>query len=174
MKFLAIISLCAALVAAAPIDGPIEVAVDPSVADLEVRQAGLTRNELETGSSSACPRVIFVFARASTELGNMVRSSRPKFSGSSDSDIKNRGEAPARLLQMPWRAGMAPPRSGYKALAGHTSRTCRPTPCLMGLPGRPSMKPRGCSPWPTRSAPTPPLLPAGTGEIGPNFFPKLK
>lgn len=84
MKFLAIVSLCAALVAAAPIEGPVEVAVDASVADLEVRQTGLTRNELESGSSSACPRVIFIFARASTELGNMVRSSLLRFTGSSN------------------------------------------------------------------------------------------
>lgn len=88
MKFFAIISLCAALVAAAPIEDPIEVAVDTSVADLEVRQAGLTRNELETGSSSACPKVIFIFARASTELGNMVRSSFPRITGSSDQGHK--------------------------------------------------------------------------------------
>lgn len=88
MKFLAILSLCAALVAAAPIEGPIEVAVDASVADLEVRQTGLTRNELETGSSSACPKVIFIFARASTELGNMVRSSSLRITGSSDHENK--------------------------------------------------------------------------------------
>ncbi|KAK4118688.1 carbohydrate esterase family 5 protein [Parathielavia appendiculata] len=31
-----------------------------------------TRNELTSGSSSACPKVIFIFARASTESGNMV------------------------------------------------------------------------------------------------------
>lgn len=68
MKFLAIISLCAALVAAAPV----EVAVEAGIVDLEIRQAGLTRDELQSGSSSACPRVIFIFARASTELGNMV------------------------------------------------------------------------------------------------------
>lgn len=74
MKFLAIISLCTALVAAAPIEGPVVVA-DAGVADLEVRQTGLTRDELQDGSSSACPRVIFIFARASTELGNMVRAS---------------------------------------------------------------------------------------------------
>ncbi|KAG6361933.1 hypothetical protein INS49_010162 [Diaporthe citri] len=77
MKFLAIISLCAALVAAAPVEAPIEVAVDAGVADLEVRQTGLTRDELQSGSSSACPRVIFIFARASTELGNMGGSAGP-------------------------------------------------------------------------------------------------
>lgn len=31
-----------------------------------------TRDDLERGSSSDCPKVIFVFARASTEPGNMV------------------------------------------------------------------------------------------------------
>jgi cutinase len=34
-----------------------------------------TRNDLQNGSSSSCPKVIFIFARASTETGNMVRSS---------------------------------------------------------------------------------------------------
>jgi cutinase len=32
-----------------------------------------TRNDLQNGSSSSCPKVIFIFARASTETGNMVR-----------------------------------------------------------------------------------------------------
>lgn len=81
MKFLAIISLCAALVAAAPVEAPVEVAIDAGVGALEVRQGGLTRDELQDGSSSACPRVIFIFARASTELGNMVRSPIPKSHG---------------------------------------------------------------------------------------------
>jgi len=38
---------------------------------------GTTRNELEDGDQSACPKVIFIFARASTERGNMVRSLTP-------------------------------------------------------------------------------------------------
>ena len=33
---------------------------------------GSTSNDLERGSSSRCPEVIFIFARASTEPGNMV------------------------------------------------------------------------------------------------------
>ncbi|KAI3398350.1 hypothetical protein diail_9442 [Diaporthe ilicicola] len=73
MKFLSIISLYATLLAAAPV----EVSVEAGVADIEVRQAGLTRNELESGSSSACPKAIFIFARASTELGNMASSAGP-------------------------------------------------------------------------------------------------
>ena len=36
------------------------------------RQLGSTSNDLEDGDASSCPEVIFIFARASTEPGNMV------------------------------------------------------------------------------------------------------
>ncbi|KAK1723339.1 hypothetical protein CaCOL14_012279 [Colletotrichum acutatum] len=72
MKFFSILSLAVTLAAAAPV----EVA-DTAVADLQVRQTGATSNELESGSSSACPKVIFIFARASTEPGNMGISAGP-------------------------------------------------------------------------------------------------
>lgn len=36
------------------------------------RQLSNTKNDLERGSSSNCPEVIFIFARASGEGGNMV------------------------------------------------------------------------------------------------------
>lgn len=40
---------------------------------LEARQlGGSTRNDLKNGNSGSCPGVIFVFARGSTELGNLV------------------------------------------------------------------------------------------------------
>ncbi|KAI8801447.1 carbohydrate esterase family 5 protein [Cladochytrium replicatum] len=41
---------------------------------LAKRQLSTTRNELETGSTSLCPGVIFIFARASGEVGNMGAS----------------------------------------------------------------------------------------------------
>ncbi|KAF4919126.1 Cutinase 1 [Colletotrichum viniferum] len=69
MKFLSIVSLAITLAAAAPVE------VETGVA-LETRQSS-TRNELETGSSSACPKVIYIFARASTEPGNMGISAGP-------------------------------------------------------------------------------------------------
>ncbi|GJN72432.1 cutinase [Purpureocillium lilacinum] len=66
MKFLyAAIALAGASCAlpAAKVDEVVEVR------DLEVRQSRLTRNELETGGT--CPGVIFIYARGSTESGNM-------------------------------------------------------------------------------------------------------
>lgn len=71
MKFLQVLA-AAGVVTALPAAVP---AVDVQVAEIEARQLGSTSNELESGSSSACPSVIFIFARASTEPGNMVRFS---------------------------------------------------------------------------------------------------
>ncbi|KAL2018089.1 hypothetical protein VTK56DRAFT_1275 [Thermocarpiscus australiensis] len=64
MKFLQIFSL-AGLVTALP-TLPTEDAVE-----IEARQVSSTSNDLENGSSANCPRVILVFARGSTEPGNM-------------------------------------------------------------------------------------------------------
>ena len=68
---LAIISLFGALVAASPISVP-----GPEAHLLEARQSTVS-NQLETGNSGACPRVIFIFARASGEAGNMGGSAGP-------------------------------------------------------------------------------------------------
>ncbi|KAG8169954.1 hypothetical protein KVR01_000699 [Diaporthe batatas] len=84
MKFAALISVCVALVATAPIEGPVDARA--AAASLEVRQGGLTREELQSGSSSECPRVIFIFARASTELGNMASSFTVETSGPTVAD----------------------------------------------------------------------------------------
>jgi len=69
MKFFATVSALAGLVAALPTG--IELA--PTEDNIEARQLfGNTRNELQTGGT--CPKVIFIFARGSTESGNLVRS----------------------------------------------------------------------------------------------------
>jgi hypothetical protein len=69
MKFT--LSLLACLAAASPI-------AVPEAIDVEARQLGLssTETELEQGSSSSCPKAILIFARASTETGNLVHPSR--------------------------------------------------------------------------------------------------
>lgn len=65
MKFLHILAFAASLAAALPA----QLAAEGS--ELEKRQSA-TRNDLESGSSSNCPGVIFIFARASGESGNMA------------------------------------------------------------------------------------------------------
>ena len=63
------------------------VAALPAAPAVETRQLSSTRNDLETGSSSNCPRVIFIYARGSTEIGNMVRDpSSPGICGETSID----------------------------------------------------------------------------------------
>lgn len=69
MKFFAI-SLLAGLAAASPIAVP-ESSVS-ELESLESRQLINISNDLERGSSSNCPKAILIFARGSTELGNLV------------------------------------------------------------------------------------------------------
>ena len=65
MKFFTTVSLLAGLGAALP------TAVEVNEAVIEARQSSSnTRNELQNGGT--CPRVIFIFARGSTESGNLV------------------------------------------------------------------------------------------------------
>lgn len=72
MKSVTILSLFASLVLSSPIAVPASAPADaPQPIILEARQSSATRNELESGSSAACPRTIFIFARGSTEAGNM-------------------------------------------------------------------------------------------------------
>ncbi|KAF3039825.1 hypothetical protein E8E11_005267 [Didymella keratinophila] len=69
MKFFLLAGLAAA--------SPITLAA-PTADTLEVRQFGTsTRNELEQGRAGSCPKAIFIFARASTETGNMGSSTGP-------------------------------------------------------------------------------------------------
>lgn len=63
MKFNAILSFLAATATALP-------TANPST-DIEVRQLGSTRNDLTNGRASNCAGVIFIYARGSTETGNL-------------------------------------------------------------------------------------------------------
>jgi cutinase len=75
MKFFAV-SLLAGLAAASPIavPEPTEAQInDAQIEALAARQfLSGSKNELEQGSSSSCPKAILVFARGTTEQGNLV------------------------------------------------------------------------------------------------------
>lgn len=66
MKFSIISTLLAATASALP--------AGQDAAALEARQLGgsITRNDLANGNSGSCPGVIFIYARGSTEAGNLV------------------------------------------------------------------------------------------------------
>ncbi|ROT43763.1 fusarium Solani cutinase mutant with Thr 38 replaced By Phe [Sodiomyces alkalinus F11] len=67
MKFFSAVTLLAGLAAALPT--AVDVAEDSS---LETRQLfGSTSRDLENGNSRNCPPIIFIFARGSTESGNL-------------------------------------------------------------------------------------------------------
>jgi len=70
MKHLAILSLFVAFVASSPTAVPEPEPVS-APDELAARQLA-TSNELERGSSSACPKTIFIWARASGEAGKIV------------------------------------------------------------------------------------------------------
>lgn len=68
-----LVALFAALASALPVEEGWNEALVPVAEEnaLEVRQAS-SSNDLENGSSSNCPDAILIYARGSTEPGNMV------------------------------------------------------------------------------------------------------
>ncbi|KAH7152624.1 cutinase [Dactylonectria macrodidyma] len=76
MKFIGILTFVATLVASAPLDVPRDSNTIDGRGLVQARQSS-TRNDLESGSSSSCPKAILIFARASTEPGNMGISAGP-------------------------------------------------------------------------------------------------
>ncbi|KAJ4370860.1 Cutinase [Didymella sp. IMI 355093] len=80
MKHFVVLSLLVALATASPIAVAEPEPVSAPEFELVARQLA-SSNELETGSSSACPRTIFIWARASGEAGNMGLSAGPIVAG---------------------------------------------------------------------------------------------
>ncbi|KAK4034186.1 carbohydrate esterase [Parachaetomium inaequale] len=79
MKFVSLLA-AAGLAAALP-------AAEP---EIDARQFGSsTRTDLEKGSSANCPKVIFIFARASTETGNMGSSTGPAVASALSTTYRN-------------------------------------------------------------------------------------
>lgn len=71
------LSIYAALTSALPVDVPatrdVQIARDLDLpeTDLQGRTLNLIRNDLEDGTPSSCPSAILIYARGSTEPGNM-------------------------------------------------------------------------------------------------------
>ncbi|KAH6990279.1 cutinase [Ilyonectria destructans] len=79
MKFIGIVAIAATLAAGLPavrVDENAPVARGEVPVSIEERQLS-SRNDLESGSSSACPKAILIFARGSTEAGNMGVTAGP-------------------------------------------------------------------------------------------------
>lgn len=75
MKFFSILALTGSLAKALPVEsaGTGDMIKFASEEDARLMESFFVRNDLETGSSSECPNAIFIYARGSTEPGNMVR-----------------------------------------------------------------------------------------------------
>lgn len=72
--FAFVVALLSLLAAAAPARAPVAQEIQAAPKDLEARQFfAVAQNELVTGAGP-CPQVIFIYARGSTEPGNMVCS----------------------------------------------------------------------------------------------------
>jgi cutinase len=102
MKFLTLLSaagLAAALPAASP---PTE---QNNAAQIEARQLSSTRNDLVNGNSANCPSVIFIFARASGEPGNMGISAGPNVASGLERDFRN--DIWVQGVGGPYSAGLA-------------------------------------------------------------------
>ncbi|KAI6781740.1 uncharacterized protein J7T54_004906 [Emericellopsis cladophorae] len=94
MKFLALTAALAAMATALPIEDSF-TSVEIRNADLELETVQLetrqssTRNELETGSASSCPDAILIYARGSTEPGNMGITAGPILASALESRFSN-------------------------------------------------------------------------------------
>ncbi|KAL2760098.1 carbohydrate esterase family 5 protein [Sodiomyces alcalophilus JCM 7366] len=97
MKTLTLLSVAAALAWALP--------TDVSSGALEARQSN-TRSELENGSASNCPSVIFIFARASGESGNMGSSAGPSVARGLEAEYGN--DLWVQGVGSPYEAELAP------------------------------------------------------------------
>ena len=72
MKFAAAATAFIGLVSAAPAPAPAPVVEWNPVSPAMQKRQGITADELDDGSSANCPGVIFIYARGSTEEGNLV------------------------------------------------------------------------------------------------------
>ncbi|KAL1653075.1 Cutinase [Didymella pomorum] len=140
MRHFAILSLFVVFTASSPIAVPKPEHVSTPETELAARQLA-TSNELESGSSSACPKTIFIWARASGEAGNMGASAGPIVAG----QLEAKYGAPDVWVQGvggPYTAGLAEnalPAGTTQAAIGEAQRLfnlaaskCPRTPIVAG------------------------------------------
>ncbi|KAH7379582.1 carbohydrate esterase family 5 protein [Pyrenochaeta sp. MPI-SDFR-AT-0127] len=135
MKFITL-SLLTALAAASPI------VIDGLENTVEARQfrSASTRNDLESGTAP-CPQAIFIFARASTERGNMGSSTGPRVASALESSF-GAGNVWVQGVGGPYTAGLATnaqPGGASQAAMGEAVRLfdmanekCPNTPVVAG------------------------------------------
>jgi hypothetical protein len=115
MKLLVTLALAAAFASAIPIDAVSES--DSHLLTARAYTGGDTSTQLDDGSSAACPKVILIFARASTESGNLVNI---QFDTTEQLANPSRVKAPVQLLPVRLCLIMAGPISGSRALEART------------------------------------------------------
>ncbi|TLS27209.1 hypothetical protein PpBr36_04908 [Pyricularia pennisetigena] len=68
---------------------PVIVTTVEKPSELEARQLNSVRNDLTSGNAAACPSVIFIFARASGEVGNMGLSAGTNVASALEREFRN-------------------------------------------------------------------------------------
>ncbi|KFH43431.1 Cutinase-like protein [Hapsidospora chrysogenum ATCC 11550] len=86
--FSIILGLSAVLASALPVENETRDVTEVSGVQLETRQS-TTRNDLENGSSSRCPDAILIYARGSTEAGNMGVTAGPVLASNMEREFRN-------------------------------------------------------------------------------------
>lgn len=154
-----------ALLIALSVASPIAVPAPEAEVELEARQLSSTRNDLERGSSSACPKAIFIFARASGEIGNMVLSTFNLYLHTLSNMKRVPPPAPTLLA-----ASKVPTTimSGSKVLVAPTPQDCSTMPSLPVQHKAQSTKLNACSILLPPNAPARPSCLAATHRAQPS------
>ncbi|KAL1836386.1 hypothetical protein VTJ49DRAFT_5224 [Mycothermus thermophilus] len=121
MKFFNILSI-ASLAAALPTTSVSE-GEHAEAARIMARQLNTIRNDLERGNANDCPRAIFIFARGTTEPGNMGITTGPILAGALEDNFRR--DIWVQGVGGPYEASTAPnflPRGSSEEAIGEAKR----------------------------------------------------